>query len=445
MLVDGSNVVNQSQQRFYVEANDVWPIQLLLYTAQFQARDALFKFPIGSGLHIEQPGDEVEMPFGPNAALSIRSLVRGIYRVNVYGAPGISPISPIALSRDQDVQLLVISYLDIAIGAVLAAALGFGLVFIGRPKLFFMLGKPRVLAQSLADAYRSMPQLAGCGWQSAGLPPPAESVRTQCRDEPPSCGCAAICAFAYTVGGCGGAPGFVGRAWPAGRRSNRQPFTAPLSALARRIERALRHTPNQPTRRKLSLILAYTFFAALVAAVGGLSKQGAANAPTAPTYAKGTAVLVQTALPLIILHRLTQRQPSSHMRRQWSRQPSQPICPADACAGPINSCAGPTHAIPGNQNNIARLWYAAAFEPDSQHQELGRRCSTAATAAAGARVLYLPDQHRIFRGNYAVLDHPIPGRARAASDGVVDRLTINALNSCGKDCSQLNGTGDNAR
>jgi len=29
--------------------------------------------------------------------------------------------------------------------------------------------------------------------------------------------------------------------------------------------------------------------------------------------------------------------------------------------------------------------------------------------------------------------------------GVVDRLTINALNSCGKDCSQLNRTGDNAR
>ena len=141
VLVDGSNVVNQSQQRFYVQANDVWPIQLLLYTAQFQARDALFKFPIGSGIHIEHPGGRIEeIPFGPNAELSIGSLVRGIYRVNVFGALGISPISPIALSRDQDVQLLVISYLDIGIGAVLAAALSFGLLFIGRPKLFSCLG-----------------------------------------------------------------------------------------------------------------------------------------------------------------------------------------------------------------------------------------------------------------------------------------------------------------
>jgi len=28
VMVDGSNVVNQSQQRFYVQANDEWPIQL---------------------------------------------------------------------------------------------------------------------------------------------------------------------------------------------------------------------------------------------------------------------------------------------------------------------------------------------------------------------------------------------------------------------------------
>ena len=65
-------------------------------TREFNVQPFGFKFPLGSGLHIEHPGGRIEeMPYGPNAELSIRSLVRGIYRVNVAGAPGISPISPI--------------------------------------------------------------------------------------------------------------------------------------------------------------------------------------------------------------------------------------------------------------------------------------------------------------------------------------------------------------
>ncbi len=190
VLVDGSNVVNQSQQRFHAQANDEWPIQLLLYTAQFQSRDALFKFPLGSGIHIEHPDGRVEqVPFGPNAELSIRSLVRGIYRVKVSGAPGISPISPIALSRASKALLH-------AWEADGAGAIARRCISIDAPS--------RRAAARHPQAYRRQ----------------RESVRTQRRDEPPSRGCAAICAFAYTVGGRGGAPGFVERASPAGRRSD---------------------------------------------------------------------------------------------------------------------------------------------------------------------------------------------------------------------------------
>jgi hypothetical protein len=136
VMIDGSNVVNQAQQRFYAEPDDTWEIQLLLYSMNVSGRDALFGFPIGSGLRLEYPDGRVEAkPFTAKAGVTIDSLVRGIYRVSVTGAPGLAPISPVALSRDQDVRLLVISYLDLAVVLGLAAILGIGLVLVGRPRL----------------------------------------------------------------------------------------------------------------------------------------------------------------------------------------------------------------------------------------------------------------------------------------------------------------------
>ena len=60
VVIDGSNVVSQAQQRFFVNPNDVWTVKLLLYKARFTARDALFRFPIGSGIRMEYPDGEVE-------------------------------------------------------------------------------------------------------------------------------------------------------------------------------------------------------------------------------------------------------------------------------------------------------------------------------------------------------------------------------------------------
>jgi len=453
VLVDGSNVVNQSQQRFHAQANDEWPIQLLLYTAQFQSRDALFKFPLGSGIHIEHPDGRVEqVPFGPNAELSIRSLVRGIYRVKVSGAPGISPISPIALSRDQDVQLLVISYLDIAIGAVLAAALGFGLIFIGRPRLFFMLGKPMVLAQSLADAYRSMPRVGGLRpairrLTAASANPFALSAATSRR-------AADVRRFALSrtqSGDAAALPALSSALRQPDDVQTRQPFTASLSALARRIERALRHTQDQPTRRKLSSILAYAFFAALVAAVGGLSTQGAANAPAAPTHAQDTA-FVPTALPLIIPaqanaaptfqpHATTVVAPTTQQAVQLTPVParSTPV-PAQSTPAPARSTPVPapdtTSPDSSTQLHLSRILNIKSSGEDvaqlqQRLRELGYFTYPTNTGYFGANTLLSITQFQAEQGLQAT--------------GIVDRLTIDALNSCSKGCIQLNRTGDNAQ
>lgn len=160
VVIDGSNVVSQAQQRFYVNPNDVWPVQLLLYKASFTARDALFRFPVGSGIHMEYPdGDLQTITFGEDQKQTIDGLARGIYKVTVTGAQGIAPSTPIALSRNQNVELLVFSYLDIGVFVAIGLFLSMGLL---------LLGRPYVVRETARLAFRIIP---GRGKSQPAMPP----------------------------------------------------------------------------------------------------------------------------------------------------------------------------------------------------------------------------------------------------------------------------------
>jgi predicted RNA-binding Zn-ribbon protein involved in translation (DUF1610 family) len=136
VIIDGSNVVSQAQQRFFVHQNDLWTVKLLLYSAGFTARDALFRFPIGTGIHMEYPdGDVQTFNFDSNNQHTSTGLARGIYRVTVTGAEGFAPPTPIALSRNQDVELMVFSYLDMGVLLSIGIIVALGLLFFGRPYL----------------------------------------------------------------------------------------------------------------------------------------------------------------------------------------------------------------------------------------------------------------------------------------------------------------------
>ena len=65
VVVDGSNVVNKSQQQFYANPNIVWPITLQLYTLHVQSTDALFGFAQGKAL-------QLRLPNGSHSDLSAR-------------------------------------------------------------------------------------------------------------------------------------------------------------------------------------------------------------------------------------------------------------------------------------------------------------------------------------------------------------------------------------
>ena len=140
IIIDGVNVVSEGQQRFRVRRNAVWPIKVLVYSARFSASDAMFRFPIGSGIRLEHPdGRREDILFESAGDLKIGLLPRGLYHVTVTGARGMAPSMPLALSQSQDVELLVISHFDMAVVFLAGASLALGLLFFGRPQLVTML------------------------------------------------------------------------------------------------------------------------------------------------------------------------------------------------------------------------------------------------------------------------------------------------------------------
>ncbi len=141
VTIDGSNVVNQGQQHFLPKPFAQWNVRLLLFSAQFTAKDALFGYPIGSGFKLTYPDGSVHFVVSNGkAGAKQTSLVRGNYEVQVKGAPGFAAVSPVDLSRTQSVQLLVLSYADAAIVMGLVSLVGLWLLFIGRPAILYAVG-----------------------------------------------------------------------------------------------------------------------------------------------------------------------------------------------------------------------------------------------------------------------------------------------------------------
>jgi hypothetical protein len=136
VLVSGTNVVTQSRESFYpATARYSW-INLIYFKVKFTAFDAFFKFPIGDGVLITYPDGKTEMrAFEKDGQILIPALPRGRYQVSV-DAPGFSFTRPLALTRDQDVQLQVISYVDIAVVLLLLMTLAITLVVYPRRHRF---------------------------------------------------------------------------------------------------------------------------------------------------------------------------------------------------------------------------------------------------------------------------------------------------------------------
>jgi hypothetical protein len=135
VMVDGSSVVHRGQQRFVPSESPELRLRLLLFSARFQVRDALLGFPIGEAVRLRYPDGRVAREaLDHDGQLTLDSLPRGDYRVSV-DALGISSSRPVALSGDQEVELRVISWLDVAIVLLALASIALALLYVRRPRV----------------------------------------------------------------------------------------------------------------------------------------------------------------------------------------------------------------------------------------------------------------------------------------------------------------------
>jgi hypothetical protein len=173
--VAGMQVVNRAQQRFYPIKTRAVTVRLLFFTAHFQSRDAIFRFPIGKSIKLSYPNGRLRTSkLGHGGKLTLTALPRGDYKVSV-DAPGFSFTRPVSISRDQQVKLQVISYLDVLVVLALVIGAAATLVLVRRPRM----------RRRLATAPNTLRTAAAWSIPDAGhrrRPPPAAPAQTQLID-----------------------------------------------------------------------------------------------------------------------------------------------------------------------------------------------------------------------------------------------------------------------
>lgn len=123
VVVDGSNVVNRSEIRFDPVAVQEIEVPLLFFTARLHVRDAFFGFSHGGDLEITGPdGVTVVRRIPSNGQVVLEDMPRGSYELTVAGA-GVRLTRPLVLSRNQEFDLELLSWLDLA--AVVVLGIGF--------------------------------------------------------------------------------------------------------------------------------------------------------------------------------------------------------------------------------------------------------------------------------------------------------------------------------
>jgi hypothetical protein len=126
-----SNVVNSAQQRFEPAKTQAVKIELLFYRSQVTVKDAFFSFGVGDAVLVNSPDGRVDrFPLGENSAVDLPSLPRGNYSIVVDG-PGPRMTRPVAISRDQVLDLKFYSWLDIGIVIAFLIAFAVGTLWLG--------------------------------------------------------------------------------------------------------------------------------------------------------------------------------------------------------------------------------------------------------------------------------------------------------------------------
>jgi len=133
-LVDGNDVVNRAQQRFTPRKTQAFSIRLLFYSIHATSKDAIFGFATGSAIQIVYPSGRIATHALHGGQVRVTGLPRGNYKVKVK-ASGVSFTRPVSVSRNQEVELKVISWIDMVFTFLVLIGIASGLLLARRPRL----------------------------------------------------------------------------------------------------------------------------------------------------------------------------------------------------------------------------------------------------------------------------------------------------------------------
>ncbi len=133
-VVEGADVVNRAQQRFVPSEKTHIRLRLLLFSARLSAHDLLFGFRVGSRLDLVYPDGHRTSYTLKGSPVDLGALPRGTYGIAIH-ALGYSPAVPLALSKNQALDLRVVSYLDVVVLLLVGLILTIVLIVARRPHL----------------------------------------------------------------------------------------------------------------------------------------------------------------------------------------------------------------------------------------------------------------------------------------------------------------------
>jgi hypothetical protein len=132
VTVDGAEAVFAGQQRYTTAHTSDWTVRLSVFDVSVDVRDVLFGSSIDSAADVTRP-DASTYPVQLTAAepTVLHALVRGEYVLTAHAA-AVGAGTRLLVSRDQAVQIRVITRLDVAVVVALLVGLCLSLVWVGR-------------------------------------------------------------------------------------------------------------------------------------------------------------------------------------------------------------------------------------------------------------------------------------------------------------------------
>ena len=131
VIVRGTNTVNRSQQKFYPDQVSHLAVTTQFFTVTVRARDALFDFATGDAVLLIWPDGGTSRHPIVNGVADLPLLPRGDYQMRIDGL-GMVTWRPASISRDQTIELALMSAIDISSLVLAILLIASGALLVGR-------------------------------------------------------------------------------------------------------------------------------------------------------------------------------------------------------------------------------------------------------------------------------------------------------------------------